>query len=243
MSGKLVFAGTPIGNPRDASLRLFDVIYESDIIIAEIDSTCHEVLMSMGINVLDKIKQYPNTMNINGGNYNIAEDLKILQEASNGKNILFLSDFGMPCISDPGSSLIKLARKNYPNLKIEVIPGPSAIPMSFIYADTSDDSEFHFYGFLDKKFNRYENIIKDISERKEETSIIFFPSYKNFNYAELLQDIYTAVGERKATICIDLTTPREKIINGLLSNIINEFREYTENGVFYVTLVLSRVDK
>jgi len=241
MSGKLVFAGTPIGNIRDASLRLSDAIYEADIIIAEIDKTCHDVLMQMGINVWHKIQQYANTVNISGGNYNIAHDLEIILQAVHGKNVLFLSDFGMPCISDPGQGLIKLAKDHYPELHIDVIPGPSAITLSFVHANAPDDNEFHFYGFLNEE--RFEQTISKIAERKDETAILFLPSYNNFDYAGLLWDIYDRIGERQATICIDLTTDREKIITGLLSSIIHEFREYTENGVFYVTLVLSRLDR
>jgi 16S rRNA (cytidine1402-2'-O)-methyltransferase len=145
MAGKLVFAGTPIGNIRDASLRLFDVIYESDIIIAEVATTCHDVLLKMGIDVWYKIQQYPNTMNFNGGSYNIDFDTKIVEEAVSGKNVLFLSDFGMPCISDPGQSIISLARSTHPEIKIDVIPGPSAVVSAFVHAASNDDNEFHFY--------------------------------------------------------------------------------------------------
>jgi len=93
-------------------------------------------------------------------------------------NIVLLSDAGTPAISDPGSKLVRRIRSELAreiqsgDLKIEAIPGPSALTAALSIAGVSC-AEFIFLGFLPHKKGR-QTILKEIAE--SERTIVFYES-------------------------------------------------------------------
>ena len=103
-SGKLFICGTPIGNLKDITLRCLEILKSVDLIACEDTRKTISLLNFYGIK--KKLISYHEFNKKKTGK-------KILDLLSQGKNIALVSDAGMPCISDPGSELINLARENF----------------------------------------------------------------------------------------------------------------------------------
>ena len=86
-------------------------------------------------------------------------------------DIAYMTDAGTPCVSDPGSFLVNVAR----NLGIEVfsIPGPSSVVAAYAISGIVD-GKFNFYGFLPNKKKNTEELLVKI--KQEQHPAILFES-------------------------------------------------------------------
>ena len=139
----LYFLPTPIGNLDDISKRCLDILNLCDIIICE-DSRVTKSL----INLLNS--KY--NLNINPSEFyslhthNESEFFaKFDSEKLISKTVVYVSDAGMPCISDPGVSLVEFAQKN--GINYEVLSGANAALLA-VAASGIVKKEFSFLGFL-----------------------------------------------------------------------------------------------
>lgn len=64
------------------------------------------------------------------------------------QNVVYMSDAGLPCVSDPGAALVRYAQQN--GIAYTVLPGANAALCAFVASGMSS-KEFHFYGFLPHK--------------------------------------------------------------------------------------------
>ena len=161
----LYFVATPIGNLKDISLRALEVLNFVDIIACE--DTRKSLILLNHYNIKKRLISY------HKNNEKISAEgiLKLLQQ---GKNIAVISDSGMPVISDPGSVLIDVLKKN--NQPYSVIPGANASLSALILSGLNSKS-FSFFGFLpEKNKDRIEflNSIKNYT-----TTLIFYVSPHN----------------------------------------------------------------
>lgn len=136
---------TPIGNLEDISQRSLKALLEADLIF------CEDTRVTKRLLHLLSEKQ-----NLDFGNkefksfhsHNENQVLKSLDKDTFSKNIVYVSDAGMPCVSDPGASLVDFCIKN--NIPYDVLPGANAILTAFAMSGFTS-TEFTFYGFLDHK--------------------------------------------------------------------------------------------
>ncbi len=136
---------TPIGNIDDISLRSLKLLSEIEILLCEDTRVTKKLLnlLSSRHDIDFKIEQF-----IPFHSHNDTKVLNSLDAEFLKKQIAFVSDAGMPCVSDPGAKLIKFARER--GLDYEVLPGASAAILS--YASSGfDNPRFLFYGFLPHK--------------------------------------------------------------------------------------------
>jgi len=142
----LYIVGTPIGNMSDISKRAIEVLNSVDFVACEDTRRTGLFLNNLGIKkpLISYYKQKEKE-----------ESSRLISLLQEGKNIALVSDAGMPCISDPGSVLVTLAREE--GLEISVIPGPSAAVSAVALAGIS--TGYVFIGFLkDKKKEREEEL-------------------------------------------------------------------------------------
>ena len=158
---EIFFIPTPIGNIEDISPRIINTLRNIDFLVCEDTRTTGRLLKLLNIekkqlisfNDHNKIKKTP----------------EIINKIKNNQVCGFVSDAGMPAISDPGYYLIREALEN--NIKIIPLPGPSAVLIALIGSGLPTDA-FSFYGFLPKKKNKKKEFLIKIMNRKE-TSIVF----------------------------------------------------------------------
>ena len=202
----LVLAATPLGNPLDASARLKKAIESAEIIAAEDSRRFHRLASDLEVTFTARIISF-----FEGNEKErTAEILTLLRE---GKEVLVVTDAGMPTISDPGFRLMRDAIAE--NLPIVVIPGPSA-PMMAIALSGLPTDRFTFEGFLSRSAGARQSHLESL--RFEERTMIFFEAPHRIT--ECLTDALEIFGgDRRAAICREMTKRYEETIRGTLEQL------------------------
>ena len=218
-NGVLFIVPTPIGNLEDMTFRGIRVLNESTLIAAE--DTRHTKKLLMHYNI--------NTPTISYFEHNRFTRIpQILDHLISGKNIAVVTDAGTPGISDPAYKLIRATIENH--IKVESIPGASA-SVTALSASGLPTDRFLFEGFLPhrkgrrKKLERLENL---------EATIIFYES--PMRLIRTLNDILEFIGDRPAVIGRELTKVHEEYQRGIVSELINYFKENKPRGEFVVMI-------
>jgi 16S rRNA (cytidine1402-2'-O)-methyltransferase len=166
MSTKLYIVATPIGNLKDITLRAIETLQLCSIIVCEDTRITKKLLNHLGI-------RNKKIYTIHQHNEKSAA-LKIIEEAAlESEEIAYVTDAGTPCISDPGMFLVSQARSL--NIRIEPIPGPSAITAAFSVSGI-DEGRFNFVGFLPTKLIAIQEALSLIDQQQKPT--IFYESPK-----------------------------------------------------------------
>ena len=141
----LCLVPTPIGNLEDISKRSLRVLEEAELIFCEDTRVTKKLLNLLAEKYsLDFSQKEFKSFH----SHNEKEILKSLTKDTFTKNVVYCSDAGMPCISDPGASLVDWCIQN--EVPYDVIPGANAILTAFAMSGFSS-TEFTFFGFLDHK--------------------------------------------------------------------------------------------
>lgn len=138
-AGLLSVVGTPIGNLGDLSPRAGDVLGRCDAILCEDTRVTSKLMAHLGLRKpLVRCDE-----NVIAGR--VPELISRLQD---GAHLAFVSDAGMPGLSDPGQRLLDAALDE--GLPVEVVPGPSAAITALVASGLPMD-RFFFEGFLPRK--------------------------------------------------------------------------------------------
>ena len=133
----LTLVPTPIGNLSDISKRAVEALDEADIIFCEDTRVTKKLLNLLQISYSNKTFY---SMHSHNENQIIS---KLNTEIFNQK-VVYVSDAGMPGISDPGAKLIQFCQKY--NLEYDVLPGANAVLTAFVASGFEGD--FTFFGFF-----------------------------------------------------------------------------------------------
>ena len=203
----LVLAATPLGNPLDASARLKKAIESAEIIAAEDSRRFHRLASDLEVTFTARIISF-----FEGNEKErTAEILTLLRE---GKEVLVVTDAGMPTISDPGFRLMRDAIAE--NLPTVVIPGPSAPTMAIALSGLPTD-RFTFEGFAPRAQGARRAFYEKL--RFEERTMVTFEAPHRL--LESLVDAAAILGEnRKAAICREMTKTYEETIRGTIAELI-----------------------
>ena len=198
----LYLVSTPIGNMEDITFRALNVLKKSNIILCEDTRRSGKLLSYFQI----KNKLLP---------YHKFNEKKISNKAidyiKKDKIVSLISDAGTPAISDPGSILVNKCIDE--NLDVYPIPGSSAVSAAVSVCGFSD--KYLFYGFLTKKKNDLNRVLKNLSNL--DFSIIFFIPGSKINYYMLKFKDYFI--DRKILIAKEMTKIHEAFIRGKVSSI------------------------
>lgn len=142
----IYFIPTPIGNLEDTSQRSLKLLQEVSYIFCE-DTRVTKKLLSL---LKDKynLQINPKTF-ISFHSHNEKEVIESLHvQELKQQSYAFVSDAGMPSISDPGALLVKFCQEN--EIEYEVLPGANAALLAYV-ASGFIDTKFSFLGFLPHK--------------------------------------------------------------------------------------------
>ena len=193
---KLYLVVTPIGNLNDISYRAVETLNKVDFIACENPNNSLKLLQNF--NISKKLIQV-NAVHEQEMSNNI---LNLLKE---GNDVAFISDAGFPCISDPGSTLVKLCVEN--NIDVTTIGGNNAALNALIGSDI-DTTRFTFVGFLSSKAGTLKNELENYKNRCE--TLIFYES--SHRIVDTLNIMYQVFGERKVCVAKELTKLFETFI-------------------------------
>jgi 16S rRNA (cytidine1402-2'-O)-methyltransferase len=223
----LTLAATPLGNPLDASPRLKAAIESAEIIAAEDSRRFHRLASDIQATFTAKVLSF-----FEGNETDRTQELLIaLRE---GRNVLVLSDAGMPTISDPGFRLMRDSISE--NIEVHVIPGPSAPTMAIALSGLPTD-RFTFEGFAPRtsgaRIAFYESL------RFEERTMVVFEAPHRL--LESLTDARSILGgTRLGAICREMTKTYEETIRGSLDQLVDWAASHEVLGE--ITLVFAGVE-
>lgn len=205
----LYIIATPIGNLDEFSNRALEIVKECDYIACE-DTRVSGKLLSF-FNIKKPL--------ISCHEHNEMEaSSKIIDLIKSGNRVAFMSDAGYPCVSDPGNRLIKTAIEN--DIKVSVISGPNALLNALVMSGL-DTSKFYFHGFLSPKEKQRENELLSIKDKEE--TIIFYEAPHRI--IDTLKSLCKVLGDRKVSICRELTKVHEEVIRGTLTELVSLDKE------------------
>ena len=141
----LYFIPTPIGNLNDISQRALRILGECESVLCEDTRVCKSLLALLNAKFGTKIA--PKRV-LSLHSHNEKEVLANLDKGIFDENVAYLSDAGMPCISDPGVLLVRFAQEN--GIAYEVLSGANAALVA-VAASGLCEKEFTFFGFLSNK--------------------------------------------------------------------------------------------
>jgi 16S rRNA (cytidine1402-2'-O)-methyltransferase len=218
--GNLYLVATPIGNLDDITLRALKTFKEVDIIAAEDTRRTRKLLSYYDIHTpLISFREHNK----------VYQGKKILDRLKSGENVAICSDAGMPLISDPGEDFVRLCINE--NIKITVIPGPSAALSALVISGLSANT-FLYLGFIPRKSKKRDELLEEIAG--EPHTLIFYES--PFRIVDLLVDLRTYFGERQVCVVREITKFHEEAIRGSLGEVIERMRSKTWKGEFTVVV-------
>jgi 16S rRNA (cytidine1402-2'-O)-methyltransferase len=220
MSGILYIVGTPIGNMEDITFRAVQTLSEADFIAAEDTRVSVKILNKF--NIKKPLVSYHEHSGL------ICAE-KIISRIEAGEKCAFVSDAGMPCISDPGELLVKLCYEKA--IDVKVVPGPSAA-VSALAVSGLDTSRFSFEGFLSvsakKRFSHLEE-----AKNYNYTLIFYEAPHKLMT---TLHDLLDYFGDRKISLCREMTKVYEEVIRTTISGAVEIYENKTPKGEFVLII-------
>lgn len=225
MTGTLFLCATPIGNLKDMTLRVIDTLREVDMIAAE--DTRNSIRLLNYFEIKTPMTSYHE--------YNKVEKAKqIIGWLREGKNIALVTDAGTPAISDPGEVLVQMCLKE--GIAVTSLPGCCACITALTLSGLST-RRFCFEGFLpaDKKEKRY--IMSEL--KREVRTVILYEAPHHLR--KTLMELYEALGERRITLCRELTKKFETVFPTTLKEAMAYYEENEPKGEY--VLVVEGADR
>ena len=214
--GILYLVPTPIGNLEDITYRALNVLKEVDVIAAE--DTRQTKKLCNHFEISTKLISYHDHNKETSG-YKLIEELKI------GKKVALVSDAGMPAISDPGYELVVSCIEE----KINVIPLPGAnAALPALVASGLSTENFFFYGFLHRQKKDKKKQLEELKYMK--SPIIIYESPHRLK--ETLKILLDQLGDRKISVCRELTKKFEEFIRGSLSEVVSYYEKEEPRGEY-----------
>ena len=197
-TGILSVVGTPIGNLRDASPRVLDTLGAADVVLCEDTRVTGRLMSAFGLHVrLERCDE--NVM---------AEKIaRVLERLEAGERVAFVSDAGMPGVSDPGQRLVDAALDA--GLRVEVIPGPSAVTCALVASGLASE-HFFFEGFLPRRRGAQLERLGELA--LVPGAIVVYESPRRV--AETLANVAEVFPGRRVALVRELTKLHEEIVRG-----------------------------
>ena len=220
MAGMLFLCATPIGNLRDMTPRVIDTLKQVDIIAAEDTRNSRKLLSAYDIH----------TPMTSYHEYNKVEKAQqLILRMQEGKNIALITDAGTPAISDPGEVLVRMCQQA--GITVTSLPGPAAC-ITALTLSGLPTGRFCFEGFLpaDKKQRR---IILDVLKDETRTIILYEAPH---HLVKTIKDLFDTVGDRKLTLCRELTKKFETILPTTIQHALEIYESEEPRGEYVLVL-------
>lgn len=217
---KLYVVGTPIGNLSDFSPRAVETLKSVDFIAAEDTRVTLKLLTHFGIQK-PLVSYYEHNLR-EKGEY-------ILERIESGESCAIVTDAGMPCISDPGEDLVRLCSER--GVEINVVPSPTAA-MSALAISGLPTSRFSFEGFLSVTKKQRQAHLDEVKNFRR--TLIFYEAPHKLIYT--LEDLLANLGDRRISLCRELTKIHEEVLRGRISDMLNYYKDRTPKGEYVLVV-------
>ena len=195
-AGILSIVGTPIGNLSDASPRVVETLSRASVILCEDTRVTSKLLAHFGIRV-PLVRADENVIR--------SRVDEVLSRVLAGERVAFVSDAGMPGVSDPGQVLVDAALDA--GLRVEVVPGPSAVTCALVASGLASE-HFFFEGFLPRKAGAQKARLAELS--RIPGALVVYESPRRV--AATLANIAEVMPLRRVALVRELTKLHEEVV-------------------------------
>ena len=219
----LYLCATPIGNLQDMSPRIIETLKQVDLIAAE--DTRNSIKLLNHFEIHTPMTSYHE--------YNKVEKAyTLIEKMKDGADIALITDAGTPAISDPGEVLVKMCQEA--GITVTSLPGPVACITALTLSGLST-RRFCFEGFLPADKKERLEILSDLKQEKR-TMILYEAPH---HLKKTLEILFETLGNRRITLCRELTKKFETVLPTTLSEALIYYKENDPRGE-YVLVVEGR---
>ncbi len=194
----LYVVATPIGNLADISLRALHVLSLVNAVACEDTRHTQQLLRAYG---LDR----PGSQLLAVHQHNEAEAAQtVIARLSQGERVAYVSDAGTPAISDPGARLVAAVRQA--GFRVLPLPGASSVTTALSASGMTGEHGFVFAGFLPSKSGERQQAVQALAQESRAVVLLEAP-----HRIEALAQALAVLGERRITLCRELTKQFEQI--------------------------------
>ena len=214
MKGKLYLCATPIGNLEDITYRVLRTLKEVDLIAAE--DTRNSIKLLNHFDIHTPMTSYHE--------YNKIEKGKILvNKMLEGMAVALITDAGTPGISDPGEELVSMCCEA--GIEVTSLPGPAACITALTLSGLST-RRFAFEAFLPADKKERGKVLEEL--QNETRTILLYEAPHRLR--KTLEELLETLGNRRATLCRELTKKHETAFRADLKELVEYYRENEPKG-------------
>lgn len=223
---------SPIGNLSDITLRTLEVLNQGDVFLCEDTRVTQKLLLLLeqkGFLQRKERKFYA----FHSHNQDVF--LQEIEKSFFLENVIFMSDAGMPCISDPGSALVRYAQTH--KIPHQVLPSGSAVTLAYCCSGFGDGG-FVFDGFLPHKSLerklRFEFWRESLGGQLP--LVVFEAPHRLF---ESLSDLEVIDQNCEIFIIKEMTKKFERSFKGNISEVLKEIKDKNLQGEWVLVIKFS----
>lgn len=220
VGGTLYLVPTPVGNLADITERALKVLSEVDFVAAEDTRNTGLLLSRYGISK-PLISYFEHNRRERG------EVIAARLEA--GESCALVTDAGTPAISDPGEDLVRLCADR--GIPVTSLPGACAAIVALTLS-ALPTGRFAFEGFLSTAKSERHRMLTELSAEKR--TLIFYEAPHKLKGT--LADFLKFFGDRKISLCRELTKLNEEVMRTTVSRAIEHYESTAPRGE-YVLIV------
>lgn len=220
MAGQLYLCATPIGNLEDMTFRAVRILNEVDLIAAE--DTRNSIKLLNHFEIKTKMTSYHEYNKVDKARY-------LVEKMQQGLNVAVITDAGTPGISDPGEELVRQCHEA--GITVTSLPGACAA-ITALTISGQPTRRFAFEAFLPADKKERKQILASL-ENETRTIILYEAPHR---LIKTLEEIFQILGDRRLTICKELTKKHENTFLTSISEALLYYKEKEPRGEYVLVI-------
>ena len=222
----ITFVPTPIGNPQDITIRAMKLFENAELFLCEDTRQTKRLLR-----LLEERfgMTYPDAEFYSFNEHNGQQRVDEFGSVFKDKEVIYVSDAGMPVISDPGQLLVEYAQKH--DIKYDVLPGASAVTTAYA-ASGFEEGKFLFYAFLPHKGKERSAALAEAMGNGYNTVLYESPH----RLEKLLNEIVALDENRELFLAKEISKKYQRYYRGTVKLLLEQFKELTIRGEWVVVI-------
>ena len=173
--------------------------------------------------------KYPEAEFISFNEHNGEARLEEYAESFKEKEVVYVSDAGMPVISDPGQLLVAYCQEHA--LAYDVLPGASAVTTAYA-ASGFEEGKFLFYAFLPHKGKERSAALAEAMGNGYNTILYEAPH----RLEKLLSEVLSLDENRELFLAKEISKKYQTYYRGTVKELDEKFKEMTIRGEWVVVI-------
>ncbi len=226
----ITFIPTPIGNPQDITIRAMRTFEKATLFLCE-DTRQTKKLLRLLEERFDMAYSEADFISFN--EHNGQERIEEFSSRFSKEEVVYVSDAGMPVISDPGQLLVDYAQKH--NIKYDVLPGASAVTTAYA-ASGFEEGKFLFYAFLPHKGKERSAALAEAMSSGYNTVLYESPH----RLEKLLDEILVLDETRELFMAKEISKKYQNYYRGTVKALQETFKTLTVRGEWVVVIAAKK---